>query len=171
MPDDLFRYALQFPLFLLPQLSTAMKKLLLLSCLLCSMAVVSAHEKPLWMRHGVISPDGTEIAFTYKGDIYTVPVAGGRAKQITSNPAFDGTPIWNADGSEIAFSSDREGSMDVYVVSREGGIPRRLTTHSGQEYPLLFTMDGNLLFQQTSCHQLKRLSFLQVLSGKYIKYP
>ena len=48
-----------------------------------------AQDNPLWMRYCAISPDGTTIAFTYKGDIYTVPSTGGRASQITTNPAHD----------------------------------------------------------------------------------
>ena len=44
-----------------------------------------AQDNPLWMRYCAISPDGTTIAFTYKGDIYTVPSTGGRASQITTN--------------------------------------------------------------------------------------
>ncbi len=63
-----------------------MKKLLLGIAAACLAGFIFAQDAPLWMRHSVISPDGTTIAFTYKGDIYTVPVAGGRAMQITTNP-------------------------------------------------------------------------------------
>ena len=45
-----------------------------------------------WLRHQQISPDGSQIAFCYKGDIYTVPTAGGQALRLTSNAAYDGTP-------------------------------------------------------------------------------
>ena len=62
--------------------------------------------------------DGTTIAFTYKGDIYTGPSTGGRATQITTNPAFDTTPVWSPDGKQIAFASDRMGSLDVFVVAK-----------------------------------------------------
>ena len=99
------------------------------------MLALSAHaqDNPLWMRYCAISPDGTSIAFTYKGDIYTVPVNGGKAAQITTNAAHDTHPVWSPDGKQIAFASDRMGSMDIFVVDREGGIPKRLTTHSGNE--------------------------------------
>lgn len=105
-----------------------------------------AQENPLWMRHCAISPDGTTIAFTYKGDIFTVPVSGGKATQITTNPAFDTTPIWSPDSKQIAFASDRMGSMDVFIVSKDGGEPRRLTTFSGGETPVAFTDAGHILF-------------------------
>ena len=123
-----------------------MKKLLLGIAAACLAGFTFAQDAPLWMRHSVISPDGTTIAFTYKGDIYTVPVAGGRAMQITTNPAYDTAPVWSPDSKRIAFASDRMGSLDVYIVAKDGGEPRRLTTHSGSETPLAFTDAGHVLF-------------------------
>ena len=112
------------------------------------MLALSAHaqDNPLWMRYCAISPDGTSIAFTYKGDIYTVPVNGGKAAQITTNAAHDTHPVWSPDGKQIAFASDRMGSMDIFVVDREGGIPKRLTTHSGNETPVAFKDADHILF-------------------------
>ena len=110
---------------------------------------LAQENAPLWMRDCAISPDGTLIAFTYKGDVYTVPVDGGRATQLTTNPAYDTTPVWSPDGKHIAFASDRLGSFDVFIVSREGGEPRRLTTHSGSETPVVFRDADHLLFSAT----------------------
>lgn len=107
---------------------------------------LAAQESPLWIRHCNISPDGQKIAFTYKGDIYTVPVKGGKATQLTSNPAYDTEPVWSPDGKHIAFASDRMGSLDVFVVSSEGGTPQRLTTHSGSETPVAFDGNQRILF-------------------------
>lgn len=123
-----------------------MKKILLsaAACVLTGWAL--AQESPLWMRDCTISPDGTTIAFTYKGDIYTVPVSGGRAMQLTSHPAYDTAPVWSPDSKKIAFASDRMGSLDVFIVSREGGVSQRLTTHSGSETPIVFKDNGHVLF-------------------------
>lgn len=123
-----------------------MKKILITIATLCLVGASFAQDSPLWMRHCAISPDGTIIAFTYKGDIYTVPVNGGRAVQITTNPAYDTTPVWSPDGKQIAFASDRMGSLDIYIVSKDGGEPRRLTTHSGSETPVAFSDAGHILF-------------------------
>ena len=120
-----------------------MKKLLLSAFALCFAGTIAAQEAPLWMRYCALSPDGTTIAFTYKGDIYTVPSTGGRATQITTNPAFDTTPVWSPDGKQIAFASDRMGSLDVFVVAKEGGVPQRLTTHSGSEKPVAYKGDNS----------------------------
>lgn len=122
------------------------RQLLGVAAILLSVSLY-AQDTPLWMRYCAISPDGSSIAFTYKGDIYTVPAAGGKATQITTNPAHDTKPVWSPDGKKIAFASDRMGSMDVYEVSREGGIPKRLTTHSGNETPIAYKDAGHILFQ------------------------
>ena len=123
-----------------------MKKLFPMMTLVWVSLWATAQENPLWLRYPSISPDGTAIAFTYKGDIYTVPTAGGRATQITMHAAYDTHPIWSPDSRRIAFASDREGSLDIYVVDREGGRPVRLTTHSGSEEPIAFCDAGHLLF-------------------------
>lgn len=122
------------------------RQLLGVAAILLSVSLY-AQENPLWMRYCAISPDGSSIAFTYKGDIYTVPATGGKATQITTNPAHDTKPVWSPDGKKIAFASDRMGSMDVYEVSREGGIPKRLTTHSGNETPIAYKDARHILFQ------------------------
>ena len=133
-----------------------MRKLFMSAAALLFAGALWAQEGPLWMRHCAISPDGTTIAFTYKGDIFTVPVSGGKATQITTNPAFDTTPIWSPDSKQIAFASDRMGSLDVFIVSKEGGEPRRLTTFSGSETPVAFSDAGQLLFTgvSTRSHRL-----------------
>lgn len=97
---------------------------------------------PLWMRYCSISPNGKTIAFTYKGDIYTVPVNGGKAQQLTTNPSYDSQPIWSPNSKTIAFTSDRMGSLDVYIINSNGGVPKRLTTYSGTETPIAFKNDS-----------------------------
>ncbi|MEM1360031.1 MAG: peptidase S41, partial [Bacteroidota bacterium] len=101
-----------------------------------------AQETPSWLRHAAISPDGEQIAFTYKGDLYKVPVAGGDAIQLTYHDAHDYKAVWSEDGSKIAFASERYGNFDVYVMSANGGMATRLTFHSNNEVPYTFT-DGD----------------------------
>ena len=106
----------------------------------------SAADSPLWLRNTALSPDGKTIAFTYKGDIFTVPVTGGRATQITSSPAYDTTPLWSPDGTRIAFMSNREKSSDIFVVNANGGTPQRITTFSGNEVPRAWKGDSAIVF-------------------------
>ena len=124
-----------------------MNKTLLTSVLLLSMSLsASAQESPLWLRRNAISPDATQIAFTYKGDIYLVDAEGGRARQLTTNQAYDSNPMWTPDGKEIVFSSYRELGKDIYKVSAEGRVPQRLTSHPGSETPMAVMDDGSILF-------------------------
>jgi putative peptidase/protease family protein len=97
-----------------------------------------------------ISPDGTEIAFCYKGDIYKVPANGGTATQLTTQASYECSPIWSPDSKQIAFASDRNGNFDLFVMSADGGAARRLTTHSASEIPSTFTTDGNYILFSAS---------------------
>ncbi|MDD6151654.1 MAG: S41 family peptidase [Bacteroidales bacterium] len=107
---------------------------------------LGAQNSPSWIRSASISPDGKTIAFAWQGDIWTVPVGGGLASQITTNPAHETDPMWTPDGSRIVFSSTRELSKDIWSVPARGGRPTRITTFPGNETPLTVTPDSKLVF-------------------------
>ena len=134
------------------------RQLTLVVALLMTIGAV-AQVNPLWMRFCAISPDGKTIAFSYKGDIFTVSSLGGTAHQLTSNAAYDAYPVWSPDGQQIAFASAREGSLDVYVVGKDGGTPKRLTTDSGNETPLCFQGNETVLFEATNMPTAKSILF------------
>ena len=106
-----------------------MKKIII-SLALVLTALSSYAITPLWMRDARISPDGKEIVFCYKGDIYKVPVQGGTATQLTTQASYEANPVWSPDGKQIAFASDRNGNFDLFIMSADGGTARRLTYHS-----------------------------------------
>ncbi len=136
-----------------------MNKLILATLLGAYGLAAQAQDNPLWMRHPAISPDGKTIAFSYQGDIFTVPSNGGTAKQITSNAAFDSYPVWSPDGNHIAFASNREGSIDVWVMDANGGIPKRVTTNSGNEYPLRWKDNYTIMFKASIMPTAKSIIF------------
>ncbi len=105
-------------------------------------APLRAQSEPLWLRYPALSPDGRTLVFTYKGDLYRVPSAGGAATMLTTHAAQDFMPVWSRDGKTIAFASDRYGNFDVFAIPADGGAVQRLTFHSAPEYPYAFTADG-----------------------------
>ena len=122
---------------------------------------MAAQTNPLWMRHTSISPDGQTIAFSYKGDVFTVPASGGQARQLTSNAAYDSYPIWSPDGKKIAFASSREGSLDIFVMNKFGGEPKRLTTRSTNETPIAWRDNEHILFSAAIMPTAKSIFFCQ----------
>ncbi len=99
-------------------------------------------EKPNWLRHSSISPDGKEIVFTYKGDLYKVPTEGGNATQLTFHKAHDYKAVWSKDSKKIAFASNRYGNFDIYIMDAQGGAAKRLTFHSSDEIPFTFSSNN-----------------------------
>jgi len=93
-----------------------------------------------------ISPNGDDIAFSYQGDIWTVGSAGGRADRLTIHEGYESRPAWSSDSSTLAFSSDRFGNDDVYIMPKEGGVPKRLSYHSADDRVTSFSADNHVLF-------------------------
>lgn len=140
-----------------------MKKILILFSLAATSLVANALT-PLWLRASAISPDGKTICFAYKGDLFLVPTTGGQARQLTSNAAWDGDPIWSPSGKHIAFASEREGSLDLYLMKANGESLTRLTTSSGSETPLVFLNEEEVLFTSIG---LPTVNNRQFPSGTY----
>ena len=82
-----------------------------------------------WMNVDV-SPDGRTIAFDLLGDLYTMPIAGGRPARITSGLAFDMQPRFSPDGRQLAFTSDRGGGDNIWVMNVDGSGARAITTET-----------------------------------------
>ena len=97
---------------------------------------------PLWLRDVMVSPDGQQVLFCYKGDIYKVSTKGGTAVQLTTHDSYECSPVWSADGKQIAFASDRHGNLDIFTMSADGGSATRLTCNSVAEVPQAFSPDG-----------------------------
>jgi len=87
------------------------------------------------------------VAFSYLGDIWTAKEDGTEIVRLTANKARDIFPRFSPDGKWIAFSSDREGGLDVYVIPVAGGAARQLTVHSADDLVLNWHPDGkSILF-------------------------
>ena len=74
-----------------------------------------------------VSPDGGTLAFTLLGDIYTMPIAGGTPTRIAEGLAYEIQPRFSPDGKRIAFTSDRGGGDNIWVMNRDGSDKRQVT--------------------------------------------
>lgn len=115
-----------------------------------SVALSLTATTPMWLRQVKISPNGQEIAFSYKGDIWKVAATGGTAVRLTSQDSYESYPLWSPDGSKIAFASNRKGNFDIYVMPSQGGTAKRLTTNSAGEIPMGFSVDGKYVYFEAS---------------------
>jgi len=79
-----------------------------------------------WMSVDV-SPDGKRIAFDMLGDIYDLPIEGGEARSLASGMAWDMQPRYSPDGKSIAFTSDRGGGDNLWIMDANGGSARQIT--------------------------------------------
>jgi len=82
------------------------------------------------------------IAFTYLGDIWSADESGQNVQRLTVNKARDAYPKFSPDGKWIAFSSDRNGNLDVFIIASGGGTAKQLTYHSADDTVLGWTPDG-----------------------------
>src|ERR1700731_2819611 len=113
---------------------------ILIGILLAFVAVSgAAEEMPLLVQSPTLSK--TQVVFTYGGYLWSLPRDGGDARQLTTG-GHEGDPIFSPDGKWIAFSGHYDGNTDVYVMPADGGEPKRLTWHPGQDGVIGWTPDG-----------------------------
>ncbi|MHC4450510.1 MAG: S41 family peptidase, partial [Planctomycetota bacterium] len=104
--------------------------------------VAIAEDEFSWIRYPAISPDGQQVCFSYRGDLWLVSSKGGTAIPFTTHVAYERTPVWSRDSKRIAFTSDRHGNFDVFAKDLAGGTARRLTFHSSHDVPSDFSPDN-----------------------------
>jgi len=107
--------------------SAQINLMLATTILLIVSTMAIAENEANFPRHPTLSPDGSELAFSYGGDIWKVSTTGGEAALLTTNPAYDHSPRWSPNGKWIAFNSKRNGDNDLYIVPAIGGNSKRLT--------------------------------------------
>ncbi len=103
-------------------------------------------SRATFARHPAPSPDGSHVAFSYGGDLWTAPVEGGRALRITTHPVYEHSPKWSSDGEMIAFSANRSGYDDIYVIPSGGGQSKRLTFIDADNDLCCFSPDGEYIY-------------------------
>ena len=92
-----------------------------------------------------LSPNGKQMVFEYRGDLWSVAVKGGKAERLTAHAAYETRPQFSPDGKELAFSSKRDGSWQTYIMPATGGSAKQLTFHSEGSTPHAWFPDGQSL--------------------------
>ncbi len=106
------------------------------------------------------------IAFTYLGDVWTADENGRSVQRLTVNRARDVYPRFSPDGKWIAFSSDRNGNLDVFVMPSGGGTAKALTSHSADDTVLGWTPDSQaVLFASNRAEDWAGKLYTVSLSG------
>lgn len=86
------------------------------------------------------------IVFTAEGDLWRVGFDGGEARRLTTHPGMEDHAVFSLDGKKLAFSGQYEGRTDIYVMSPDGGLPRRLTCNGERSLAVGWTPDGRVLY-------------------------
>ncbi len=102
------------------------------------------------LRHPALSPDGRRLAFSWGGDLWVCPAAGGTAERITSDPADERKPCWSPDGRSLAFSSDAAGPRELHVVDLASRVVRRLTWNPADDDAPAWSPDGRWIAFQSN---------------------
>lgn len=102
-------------------------------------------DEGTWMNLDV-SPDGSQIVFDMVGDIFIMPITGGKAKVLRSGLPFEVQPRFSPDGKKIAFTSDAGGGDNIWVMNTDGSDAKQITK---EDFRLLnnaiWTPDGNYI--------------------------
>jgi Tol biopolymer transport system component len=98
-----------------------------------------------WMSADV-SSDGTMLVFDLLGDIYTMPITGGKATPLTRGMAFDAQPRFSPDGKKVVFVTDRTGGYNLWIISVDKKDTVQVTTGNAQTYESpIWTPDGKYI--------------------------
>lgn len=112
-----------------------------------------------WMSLDV-SPDGKTIAFDFLGDIFTMPITGGKPVQFTKGMAFDSHPKFSPDGTKLLFISDRNGGENIWWFALDKSDSLQITKGNTDHYQSAeWTPDGNYIVGSRGTRNLKLWMF------------
>ncbi|MEK7486949.1 MAG: S41 family peptidase, partial [Planctomycetota bacterium] len=120
-----------------------MKSLLGWCCFFCCFLNGTLFAERLrFLRYPALSPDATQISFSYGGDLFIASLQGGTARKITTHPAYEGVSLWSPDGHFLLFESDRTGNIDIFRMDLQTGETVALTFFENDEKLCDFSSQG-----------------------------
>ncbi len=134
-----------------------MRRQLIFALLTAGIATTASADEARLLRFP--ATNGSDVVFSYAGDLYSVPITGGEAKHLTSHQGYEMFGRFSPDGKQIAFTGEYDGNREVYLIPSTGGEPVRLTytsTNSRDELGdrmgpnnivLNWTPDGDIVYR------------------------
>ena len=142
-----------------------MKKLILPLIAMMAASAVSHADNIRFASHPSLSPDGKQVYFSYDGDIYSVPAAGGQATAVITMPGVQDSPLVSPDGKWLAFSSDIQGNNDVYVVPVAGGQAVQLTFHEAPDVPVSWSPKSDWIYFESPRGSARKTTYKVAVVG------
>lgn len=142
-----------------------MKRFLLALIAVTAISAVASADNIRFASHPSLSPDGKQIYFSYDGDIYSVPVAGGQATAVVTMPGVQDSPLVSPDGKWLAFSSDIQGNNDVYVVPTAGGQAIQLTFHEAADVPVSWSPKSDWIYFESTRGSARKTTYKLAVTG------
>ena len=142
-----------------------MKKLILPLIAMMAASAVSHADNIRFASHPSLSPDGKQVYFSYDGDIYSVPAAGGQATAVITMPGVQDSPLVSPDGKWLAFSSDIQGNNDVYVVPVAGGQAVQLTFHEAPDVPVSWSPKSDWIYFESTRGSARKTTYKVAVAG------
>lgn len=134
--------------FIKPNKLTFLAATALSVCMTMGVALTAAaQQETLLIRSPAVSANN--LAFVYGGDIWISGKDGSNPRRLTVNPAVEQNPLFSPDGKQIAFTGNYDGNTDVYVISIEGGAPKRVTFHPNEDLLRGWIGNDQLYFTST----------------------
>ncbi|MEM9665669.1 MAG: S41 family peptidase [Bacteroidota bacterium] len=126
---------------------------LLLGLLLSGLAADTPTNTEVYFTSApTVSPDGSQIVFTYEGDLWRVPTTGGTAQRLTAMEGEETEAHFSPDGQWLAFTGRQQSNADVYVLPMDGGDIRPLTVHSANDHVDGWSWDSQQVYFSSRRH-------------------
>jgi C-terminal processing protease CtpA/Prc/Tol biopolymer transport system component len=123
-----------------------MKQIFVLVIAIIWLSPITSQSQIQLLRGPALNSDGSKVAFSFQGDIWTSDIDGGEVKRLTIHEAYEGDPQWSPDDSQIAFTSERHGNKDIFVINANGSALQRLNYHSAEDYRPKWSKDNRIIF-------------------------
>lgn len=129
-------------------------KLTLLATVLMLMSVFAETPSTYFISEPTLSPNGTEIVFSYENDLWKISSDGGIAYRLTAMDGLETLPRFSPDGKWIAFTGNQNGAQNVYVMPAKGGEINQLTFHDANDHVDSWSWDSKWIYFSSDRYNL-----------------